>query len=502
MSTNVAESSGMARASHVAARHSQRSSFDQTHLDDLHLEGSIPNGTADDDDEKDRLLDPDDLDSYELDDLDPLADEANKSAEPEDNSPYPEVRAAVRNYDEDVPCSTVRAWTIGLSLVLVGASMNTLFSLRHPTISVTSLLAQVVAYPIGHAWAAVMPSHTFTTFGRRWSLNPGPFNIKEHAVIVVMASVSFQLAYSTDVILAQLIFYKQDFGLLFQLLLTICTQSLGFGMAGVMRKFLVYPASMIWPINLVNVSLMNAMHDKHDTRDPSVFGGRMSRYRWFTIISAISFIYFFVPGYLAKCLSVFAPLTWLAPQNAIVNQLFGGTTGLAMIPITFDWSQVSGYVGSPLTTPWKAIANTLLGVVLFFSFLVPVLHYTGTWYAPYLPISDARTFDNLGKTYNTTRVLNPDFTLNEEAYKAYSPLFISTSFAVTYGLSFAAITSLIVYTYLHNGKTIWKQYRHSANEKPDVHMRLMRKYPETPTWWYGSLFVIVSLCFLTSILYS
>lgn len=63
---------------------------------------------------------------------------------------------------------------------------------------------------------------------------------------------------------------------------------------------------------------------------------------------------------------------------------------------------------------------------------------------------------------------------------------------MSYGLSFAAISSLIVYTYLHHGKTIWKQYRNSTTEQPDIHMKLMQKYKEAPTWWYMSLFTLVS----------
>jgi hypothetical protein len=59
-------------------------------------------------------------------------------------------------------------------------------------------------------------------------------------------------------------------------------------------------------------------------------------------------------------------------------------------------------------------------------------------------------------------------------------------------MSFAAISSLVVYTYLHHGKYIWKQYMNSTTEKPDIHMKLMRKYKEAPTWWYLTLFVIVS----------
>jgi OPT family oligopeptide transporter len=173
------------------------------------------------------------LDSSSVDDVEIF------SIKEEEDSPYPEVRAAVHNYDEDVPANTFRAWVIGMTLVVVGASMNTLFSLRSPSIGLGALVAQIIAWPLGHGWAKVMPTRQFNTFGLKWSLNLGPFNIKEHSIIVVMASVSFSAAYATDILLAQIAFYKQDFGILFQLMLVISTQSVGYGIAGMMRKFLV-----------------------------------------------------------------------------------------------------------------------------------------------------------------------------------------------------------------------------------------------------------------------
>ncbi|RDA85762.1 hypothetical protein CP532_6306 [Ophiocordyceps camponoti-leonardi (nom. inval.)] len=441
------------------------------------------------------LMEEDDLEAYELDDWHHLHDDNDqnppKATNEDEDSPYAEVRAAVRNYDEDLPCGTIRAWAIGLLLVLVGASTNTLFSLRQPSISVGDLVAQILAWPLGHGWARFMPDWQLEMLGRRWKLNPGPFNVKEASVIAVMASVSFSVAYSTDIILAQLVFYKQDFGLLFQMLLTISTQSLGYGIAGAMRKFLVIPAGMVWPATLVNVAMINVIYsyENKDRPDRSFIGGSMPRYRWFGIVTAASFIYFFIPGFLAQFLSAFVFLTWMAPQNAVVNQLFGGTTGLSLLPITFDWTQIAGWVGSPLIPPWSAIANVIIGVVVFYVAGSSLLHYSGAWYAEFLPISDANTYDNTGKPYNTSRVLTPEFTLDEEAYRAYSPLFISTSFAMAYGLSFAAISSLIVHTFLHYRKQIWKQYRNSSGEKPDIHMRLMSRYVEVPASWYLSLFV-------------
>lgn len=460
--------------------------------------------------EYEMLLDPNlpeerDRRMHELEMEDPLGGESNlKEAEDVEDSPYPEVRAAVHNYDEDMPCNTVRAWTIGLFLVVIGASMNTLFSLRSPSIGLGALIAQIIAWPLGQGWEKIMPKREYTLWplGIRWSLNPGPFNIKEHSIIVVMASVSFSVAYATDIILAQLVFYKQNFGVTWQLLLTISTQSLGYGIAGMMRKFLVYPASMIWPGNLVSVVLMNAMYEKHAPLDPTIIGGNMPRYRWFAYITLGAFLYYFIPGFFAQFLSVFAFPTWLAPNNPIVNQLFGGSTGLSLLPITFDWTQIAGYIGSPLIPPWHAIANTLIGVVVFFIGLASAFHYSGVWYSQFLPMSDSSTYDNTGSPYNTTRILTPQLTLDEEAYKNYSPLFISTTFAMAYGLSFAAIASLIVYTYLHHSKTIWRQYKNSTTEKPDIHMKLMRKYKEAPTWWYMSLFVIMlGLGFVTVLAY-
>jgi hypothetical protein len=71
-----------------------------------------------------------------------------------------------------------------------------------------------------------------------------------------------------------------------------------------------------------------------------------------------------------------------------------------------------------------AIANTLVGVLAFYLVLSSLFHYTGVWYAEFLPMSDPFTYDNTGKHYDVSRILTPQFTLDEQAYKEYSPLFI------------------------------------------------------------------------------
>ena len=64
------------------------------------------------------------------------------------NSPYSEVRAVVSNKDDpSAPCSTIRAWTIGIFFSVILAFINQLFSIRQPPINIDSNVAQLLAFP-------------------------------------------------------------------------------------------------------------------------------------------------------------------------------------------------------------------------------------------------------------------------------------------------------------------------------------------------------------------
>ncbi|KAL4962586.1 small oligopeptide transporter, OPT family [Aspergillus stella-maris] len=410
-----------------------------------------------------------------------------------DNSPYPEVRAAVPNIDEGGHSNTIRAWVIGILLSTIGSALNMLFSMRQPYIVIPSYVAQVVAYPIGVGWHKVMPNKQFKVFGIKFNLNPGPYSKKEHAISVIMANATFGggAAYATDVLLAQRAFYGTRFDWGFEIFMAISTQMLGFGMAGFFYRFLVEPAAMIWPSTLINTSLFTALHDHSRPNPEKVSGWKIGKYRFFLYVMIGSFVWYWFPGYIAPFLSVFAWVTWIKPQNVVINQLFGGWTGLSLIPITFDWTQVSGFNFSPLIAPWHGIANTLIGLVLWFWIITPALHFSGLNYAKYLPISDSSSYDNMGQVYNVTKILNPDMTLNLAKYEEYSPLFLSTTFMLCYGLSFATIIAVLFHAGLFHGKDIWARFRRVGREEEDVHGRLMARFNPVPMWWYGAVFVVM-----------
>lgn len=53
-----------------------------------------------------------------------------------------------------------------------------------------------VLVPLGKALEKCLPDKGFRLFGSRVSLNPGPFNKKEHMLITIMASVGFSTPYT------------------------------------------------------------------------------------------------------------------------------------------------------------------------------------------------------------------------------------------------------------------------------------------------------------------
>ncbi|KAK3626797.1 hypothetical protein LTR56_019615 [Elasticomyces elasticus] len=425
-------------------------------------------------------------------DLDLVLHEQGLKDIAEDTSPYPEVRAVVPETDDpDIPVNTLRMWILGIIWTFIGAGVNQFFSLRYPAVHIVSIVAELLAYPMGVALAHTLPIMTVELpyFGR-WRINPDRhFNIKEHVVIVIMANVTIGFAGGADatsIIQAAKSknFYGFELPAGFSVLVTLCCQVLGFGISGLCHQWLVEPAAIIWPGVLGNCALLNSLHSRANV---VANGWKISRINFFLVVMSCAFVWYWFPGGLFVALSYFTWICWIAPKNVVVNQLFGFQTGLGLSPITFDWSQVA-YNTNPLLSPSWAAVNVFAGFAFFYWAVVPGLYYTNTWWTAYLPMMTADVYDNTGANYNVTKVLTTSGTLDPVAYAAYSPPFLSATFSFVYGLSFAAITSVIVHVYLWHGSDLYDAVR--GRQPLDIHARLMRKYKKVPMWWYGVILVL------------
>ncbi|MCJ1324781.1 hypothetical protein MMC10_001443 [Thelotrema lepadinum] len=462
--------------------------------------------------------------------------------DPKDNSIYPEVRASVSATDDvTLSISTPRMWVLTLIFALLGGSANLFFSLRYPSVTISPIIALILVHPVGLGWDLIFkrsddPEEDFkdgfrvsnsssedeNRFRRlRLWLAQGRWNEKEHACVYIGSNVSFAFAFATDVIVEQHKFYKQDVTIVYQLLLTISTQILGYAFAGVARRYLVRPPSMIWPGTLASTAMFATLHK---SENKIANGWRITRWRFFVIVWSAACLWYFFPGLLMPALSYFNVLTWFAPNNVVVANLFGVSSGLGLLPVTFDWAQIA-YIGSPLLTPWWAATNVFSGLAIVMWIIAPILYYRNALYSAFLPMLSASVFDNHGKVYDVSKILTPDFVFDEEAFKKYSPIYLPVTYFLSYAVQFAGLTALVTHTICWYGKDMWNQSKQSFASTPtgrtngyqpltqpaesehlsgdttaepsptrtdkrnrvvggDVHNRLMERYDDAPIGWY------------------
>jgi OPT family oligopeptide transporter len=307
-------------------------------------------------------------------------------------------------------------------------------------------VVQLRTYPLVRLMAAVLPNKEFN-IGNKFNLNPGPFNIKEHVLITAIANTAGGTAYAIDIITIKRIFYGRDIGYLGSFLLVLTTQCVGYGLAGICRRFLVRPAAMIWPANLVNVTLFRTLHEEDDGK------GGMSRMRFFTIVTICSFVYYFLPGFAASFLTTISILCYVAPDSKLWNQIGSGSRGLGVLSFALDWNTFVGFLGSPLVTPFWAEVNIMIGFIGVCWILVPIGYYTDIWNAQTFPLLDSGLYKADGSDYKPKDVIDPvTLDLDEAKYAEYGELRMSYFFAISYGTGFGTLTAVLMHTLLYHGK--------------------------------------------------
>ncbi|KAH0716485.1 hypothetical protein KY290_006839 [Solanum tuberosum] len=426
------------------------------------------------------------------------------SSSDDDRCPVEEVALVVPETDDPtLPVMTFRAWFLGLSSCTILIFLNTFFIYRTQPLTISAILMQIAVLPIGKFMAATLPKKNFALFGRwgSFSLNPGPFNIKEHVVITVMANCGVSIgggdAYSIGAITVMRAYYNQSVSFLCSLIIVLTTQILGYGWAGMLRRYLVDPVDMWWPSNLAQVSLFRALHEKEPkTRS-------LTRMKFFLVFMAASFAYYALPGYLFPILTFFSWVCWAYPHSITAQQIGSGYHGLGVGAFTLDWAGISAYHGSPLVTPWSSILNVAVGFIMFIYIIIPLCYWKyNTFDAQKFPIFSNQLFTASGHKYDTTKILTPQFDLNIAAYEKYSKLYLSPLFALSIGSGFARFTATLTHVALFHGSDIWKQSRSAVkNVKMDIHAKLMKSYKQVPQWWFlallvGSIALSLLMCFV------
>lgn len=149
-----------------------------------------------------------------------FADEVN-------DSPIEQVRLTVPITDDPtMPCLTFRTWVLGLSSCVLLSFVNQFFVYRTNPIGISSVCAQIVTLPLGKLMAATLPEKVFNVPMTNWSfsLNSGPFTLKEHVLITIFANAGAAGPYAVNIITIVKAFYGRGINAMAAMLLAQTTQ--------------------------------------------------------------------------------------------------------------------------------------------------------------------------------------------------------------------------------------------------------------------------------------
>ncbi|KAJ7210971.1 OPT oligopeptide transporter [Mycena rebaudengoi] len=381
---------------------------------------------------------------------------------------------------------TFRMWFLAVGLSCFSSVLgqisppHTGFQFFRPQqIVVSQLFIQIIGFVLGRFALIRTADNAFWRF-----FNHGRFNLKEHVAITIMASTASSSALAISIFAAQDLFYHVEANVAVGIFTLIGSQLIGYGMAGIMRVFLVYPTFAVYPQIFPTVQLFEALHRGEGHDEPI----EAQKYIFLAI-----FVWEWFPEYIAPTLTGISIFCLANQKSAWFTRIFGGAAGnegLGMFLYLFDWAYVGaggGSIGSlftPLSTQLSLYGGCAVCMIAFCACFA-----MNTWNTQNFPFLTQLLYYENGTVYDQLAILNDDFTLNEEKLAVQGLPWVCSVNSRLCLPAALIVSAAITHFGLWHGKTVYKLIRAGREGNDDPHFKKMKAYPEVSNWIYLAMFV-------------
>ncbi|KAJ5156490.1 hypothetical protein N7492_009293 [Penicillium capsulatum] len=435
-----------------------------------------------------------------------------------DSHDHPEVAALplqVRQLinltdDPTLPTITFRYFILSIIFVIPGAFLSQMSYFRTTKAPYSVFFVQIACHYAGHFLAKSLPDWVIGIPGTRWSfsLNPGPWSIKEHVLVTITAAsgATYNLGYA-PIVLAEL-WYGTRVNPAVAIFFMLSIVWVGYSFAALARNMLVPDPEYLWPKALMQTTLFETFRK---TDNSSALARRQMNVFFFALLGMT--LWQFFPEYVFPFTSSLAFLCWVAPRNPVANFIGSGLGGMGFLNLSLDWSNINWNESSIMLTPfWTQ-------VILFLAFafncwvLLPAAKWGNLGSYKHGLMSNSLMMKN-GTSYPVLEVLTPDYHLNQTVFEHYGPMYMglqnvwATFF--DYAKLPAAVTWIATFGYVQvrsNLLKVWKARKdpkaakgqgihHQYNDRLNV---IQRSYKDIPMWWYIALFFAAFIILIVSV---
>ncbi|CAI5759636.1 unnamed protein product [Candida verbasci] len=412
--------------------------------------------------------------------------ESAASSLPPDIEELPRVVREVVDFDDDAntPLLTFRYFLLSIIFIPPGAFIDTFTSFRTTSAAYSIFFVQLASHWLGMWLAKVLPDKKIG-FGKfKFSLNPGPWSIKETVLVTITASSGATGSLATNCIALAEVYYDTTISPAVCIFFMWAIVFLGYSYSGISRNFLINDPQFIWPQALMQTTLFQNQKKSH---------GSMQVF--FVVLIGVCF-WTFLPEYVFPMTSSLALLCWCAPENYTANFIGSGLGGMGFLNISLDWSNITSSI---MLSPYWVHVVQFLAFILGAWILIPATKWGNLGNFQYGLMSNNLFMSN-GTKYPTTALLTPDHQLNMTAYKQLGPVHLGTQRAWNIFFDYAAFVSGFVWAVLFGYKSLkesvikfyaakLKSKSNTSSQYTDRLNKIQSKYADVPLWWFLILFI-------------
>jgi len=264
--------------------------------------------------------------------------------------------------------------------------------------------------------------------------NPGPFNAREHMLLMCAMSDASSTAYVANTLWFMEVKLKQNLGWTGDFILIAVTKLIGYGLAALFYRVLISSKRMPWPTAIYQAEVYRVMHEKN--------GGRL---RVFMFLLITTFVYTWVPDFFWPGLSSIAVLCWFSSSH-VVGVLGAGTRGFGVGSFNLNISDFTGYFSFLLYVPAWLGLNAVAGGVIWAWVVSPALYFLNFQHSRNLPPMGFSLYLANGTSYPTLELFDASGEWNQDVFDANGVPYMSGWFASMYWFSFMALTGGITHT--------------------------------------------------------
>ncbi|KAJ5693293.1 hypothetical protein N7462_002716 [Penicillium macrosclerotiorum] len=412
--------------------------------------------------------------------------------------------------DPTLPTITFRYFVLAALFVIPGAFLSQMSYFRTTQAPYSVFFVQIACHYAGHFLARTLPAWNIRVPGTTWgfSLNPGPWSIKEHVLVTVTAAsgATYNLGYA-PIVLAEL-WYGERINPAVAIFFMLAIVWTGYAFAALARNILLPDPEYIWPQALMQTTLFETFR-RTDTS--SALARRQMKVFFFALLGMT--LWQFLPEYVFPFTSSLAFLCWVAPRNPVANFIGSGLGGMGFLNLSLDWSNINWNGSSIMLTPWWTQVLLFLAFAFNCWVLLPAAKWGKLGSYKHGLMSNS-LFQANGTSYPVTKVMTSTYHLNETAYEEYGPMYMglqnvwATFF--DYAKLPAAITWIATFGFTQVRQNFIKIFESRKSAKAaagqsihhQYHDRLnviQRQYKEIPLWWYLVLFLAAFIILITTI---